>query len=121
MKKVLLLVIAAPLVLASCASFSSSTRVASPASQIQEDSGNFSCTNNQTGDTLYTSDLNECKKYTSSYRCELDSNWFVDSLNASDCSVKQKKHLAEKDAEFNIDAVKEDYRNALNHLDQRTR
>jgi len=88
---------------------------------IQKESTGYTCVNQQSGDKLFSSDYTDCVKYVKSYRCALDDNWSVEAAGPADCEKKQKETVAKKNAEFNLDSYKEDYRNALINLEQKTR
>jgi hypothetical protein len=90
-------------------------------SGVVVDGEGYMCTNQQTGYKFYTSDLSACTQSVTSYRCVIEDNWFVDTTNQVECVAKQKEHIADKNAEFNLDSYKEDYRNALSNLEQKNR
>ena len=43
------------------------------------------------------------------------------AVDKKDCETKQKAHLAQKDAEFDLETTKENYKRALQNLEQQTR
>jgi hypothetical protein len=118
--KFLALALVGPLAIAAC-NVKRDSNVTQLPSGVEVDGQGYMCTNQQTGDRFYTSDLAECTKSVTSYRCTIDDNWFIDTVDQAECAVKQKEHLATKNAEFNLDSYKEDYRNALSNLEQKTR
>jgi hypothetical protein len=55
------------------------------------------------------------------YRCVLEENWFVYVGSKTQCEIKQKEHLNLKNAEFNVNDFAQDYKNALDNLEAKTR
>ncbi len=88
---------------------------------IQADGDGYTCTNERSGTKFFTSDLKECEAYTRSYQCELEENWSVNAVDKKDCETKRKEYLAQKDAEFDLETTKENYKGALENLEKQTR
>lgn len=119
-KNLLALALVVPLAVAGC-NLKQKSKVIQLPPGVEVDGQGYMCTNQQTGNRFYTSDLAECSKSVTSYRCAIEDNWFIGTVNYAECQVKQKEHIAKKNAEFNLDSYKEDYRNALHNLEQKTR
>ena len=88
---------------------------------IREDSSGYTCINQQNGKELFTSNYQSCVSHVTSYHCAIDENWFIDTANKVECDRKQKEQIAKKNAEFDVNSFAQDYKNALDVLETKTR